>query len=292
MRATSESIKDVLRGGNPMSISAARQIAEHANLRSAVFERIRNERHTSSPAIAVHSPALRGRRRAVATSFALAAALFVAITVTPALAFIKDALPFFSQPSASPLVKIQFDSLNRSAPTGMSPAAIADQTRAVGVMYFGGSEHTLWAAPTLGRGFCFEWSDAWGGCNRDGQAALSWSGELALPEGVKAAKLNLTGGVGGLLNASTAAIINKERALSVPVWVAGYVSASAADDVVISFSDGSTYHPHIRWISAPINAGFFAYDVPVAQRTLAAHVVDVAALTSDGKVVAEQPASQ
>src|SRR5204862_45807 len=52
--------------------------------------------------------------------------------------------------------------------------------------------------------------------------------------------------------------------LGVPEWITGDVISPAVSDVVIRFSDGSSLHPRIVWVSAPINAGFFAYDLPVA----------------------------
>ncbi len=47
----------------------------------------------------------------------------------------------------------------------------------------------------------------------------------------------------------------KARSLAVPAWISGYVSAPDVRDVAIKFSDGTTIHPEIVWVSEPINAG-------------------------------------
>ena len=61
----------------------------------------------------------------------------------------------------------------------------------------------------------------------------------------------------------------------------------AVSDVVIRFSDGSSFHPRIVWVSAPIDAGFFVYDVPVADQSNP-HVTAVDAYDSKGKRVSHQ----
>jgi hypothetical protein len=73
----------------------------------------------------------------------------------------------------------------------------------------------------------------------------------------------------------------------VPEWINGD-AASPAVSVVIRFSDGSTVHPRIVWISVPIDAGFFAYDVPAGERTSRAHVTAVDAYDRKGRLLAHQ----
>jgi hypothetical protein len=70
--------------------------------------------------------------------------------------------------------------------------------------------------------------------------------------------------------------------------VTGDAIASAIGDVIIRLSDGSTIHPRMVWVSAPIDAGFFAYDVPAAEQTSRIHVTAVDAYDRNGRLVAHQ----
>jgi hypothetical protein len=186
----------------------------------------------------------------------VAVALVVAIAVaTPARALVRGILPFWDQPTAPQSVQVQFFSLNAGAPRGMSPHAVAGETREVGRFAFGGSTKTLWVAPARNGGFCSLWLPAGGGgCSTSGHPL------------------------------STGALLRRGR----PVWVTGDATAAAVGDVVIRLSDGSTVQPRIVWVSAPISAGFFAYDVPAAQQTSRVHVTAVDAYDRNGRLVAHQ----
>ena len=73
----------------------------------------------------------------------------------------------------------------------------------------------------------------------------------------------------------------------VPLWVTGSAISPTVSDVVIRFSDGSSVHPHIVWVSAPINAGFFAYDIPNDQQSSEDHATEVDAYDQNGKLVSK-----
>jgi len=66
-----------------------------------------------------------------------------------------------------------------------------------------------------------------------------------------------------------------DRTASDPFWVAlgkravaGAFSSPRVTPVTIEFTDGTTARPAISWMPAPINGGFFIYDLP-AGKTLA-----------------------
>jgi hypothetical protein len=164
-------------------------------------------------------------------------------------------LPFWNQPTAPQSVQVQFASLNLGAPPGMSPEAISGQTREVGQFPFGRSTLTLWVAPAKNGGFCSLWLPAGGGgCSTSGHPL------------------------------STGAVLR----FGVPLWITGDAIAPAVSAVVIRLSDGSAFHSRIVWVSAPINAGFFAYDVPAVAQTSRRHVTAVDAYDSHGALVAHQ----
>jgi hypothetical protein len=67
------------------------------------------------------------------------------------------------------------------------------------------------------------------------------------------------------------------------------VLSPSVSDVAIRFSDGSSIHPTITWVSAPINAGFFAYDVPQDQQSATDHVTEIDAYDANGNLVKSEP---
>jgi len=221
----------------------------------------------------------------------LAAAVLVAVLViAPAFGLIRGVLPFFEAPKAPQPVQVDFASMNSGAPAGMSPRAIADDTREIGQFWFAGRTHTLWVAPTKQGGFCFEWIGGWGGCTAPTPDPLTWNGDLVIPPGVAVPTMPAPSNhVAGPTSAAESATIMKIHSLAVPTWISGYVNASDAQDVIIKFSDGTTAKPRIVWVSKPIGAGFFSYAIPANHQTEANHLVAVAALTAAGDTVKEQP---
>ena len=236
-----------LRNANPTSLDDARRLTDALGLHSRLLS-AGNEPLTSR----VARPS---RRRLVISVLVAAAALVAILAATPAWALVRDVLPFWDQPTAPQSVQVQFWSLNAGAPPGMSPHAVAGETREVGRFIFGGYPRTLWVAPAKNGGFCSLWLPiGGGGCSTSGQPL------------------------------STGALLRK----GFPEWITGDVIAPTVRDVVIRFSDGRTVHPWIVWVSAPINAGFFAYDVPDGEQSSRAHVTAVDAYDANGTPVRHQ----
>jgi hypothetical protein len=243
-------------------------------------------------ALATQTPPkrLRPNRRKFGLASAAAAAVVAVLVVAPAFGLIRGVLPFFDAPKAPHTVQVEFASMNTGAPAGMSPRAIATNTREIGQFSFAGRMHTLWVAPTKEGGFCFEWIGGWGGCTAPTPDPLTWNGDLVLPPAVAATALPVPSKhVAGPISPADPMARLKAQSLAVPTWISGYVNASDAQDVVIKFSDGASVHPQILWVSKPIGAGFFSYQIPPNQRTEANHLVTVAALTAAGNTVKEQP---
>ena len=184
-----------------------------------------------------------------------AAFLLVAVVVaTPAWGLVRGVLPFWDQPRAPQSIRIAFSELNIGFPPGMSPHAVSGETREVGRFDFGGSTRTLWVAPARNGGFCSLWlPEGGGGCSTSGKPL------------------------------STGALLRE----GFPEWINGDAVVPSAT-VVIRFSDGSTVEPRIIWVSAPVGAGFFAYDVPAARQTSRLHVTAVDAYDRDGRLLAHQ----
>jgi hypothetical protein len=195
------------------------------------------------------------RRRVLVAAVAVAALVAAILAATPARALVRDVLPFWDQPAAPQSVQLQFYSLDIGAPRGMNPRAVAGETRQVGRFRFGGLIHTLWVAPAKNGGFCSLWLPrGGGGCSTAGKPL------------------------------STGALLR----LGAPEWITGDALASRVRDVVIRFSDGSAVHPRILWVSAPISAGFFAYEVPAGGQSAERHVSAVDAYDGQGRLVQHQ----
>jgi hypothetical protein len=234
-----------LRLANPVSPDDARRLADELGLEARALT-CRAE---------ATKPGRKTRPRPIVWVLVGAALLAAVVVATPAWGLVRGVLPFWDQPTAPQSIQLQFFSLNAGAPRGMSPRAVAGETREVGRFSFGGSTRTLWVAPARNGGFCSLWLPAGGGgCSTSGHPL------------------------------STGALLR----LGVPAWVTGDVIASAVGDVVLRFSDGSTVHPRIVWVSAPIDAGFFAYDVAAGRQTSRVHVTAVDAYDRQGRLVAHQ----
>jgi hypothetical protein len=75
----------------------------------------------------------------------------------------------------------------------------------------------------------------------------------------------------------------------VTYWLTVDAASPTVTNVVIHFSDGTTVQPEVAWVSAPINAGFFAYQVPNDKQSATNHVTEVDAYDANGKLVEQQP---
>ncbi len=229
-----------------------------------------------------HASRRRNRRRLVLGSAAAVAVVAAVLVTTPAWALVRDVLPFWNQPAAPQSVKLDFDqSLNVGAPAGMSPEAAAGETREIMRASFGGKTHTLYVSPAKNGGYCFEWTKSAGGCHTTGNDfPLGVSAMIVPPHDASQP-------------AQTVMIPESEMRdlirTGVTYWLVGNALSSDVSDVVIRFSDGSSVHPQITWISAPINAGFFAYDVPNDEQSAADHLTEVDAYDAQGNLVERQP---
>jgi hypothetical protein len=127
--------------------------------------------------------------------------------------------------SGAPRELAEFD---LGAPASLPPDAIAWQSRLITSVRLRDGKHTLYVAPTTHGGYCYQWTgDGIGGCAelRKGPLAASWGRSQ----------------------------------------VVGVISASVVSSVKITFTDGTSVEPPIAWVSSPIDAGFFLYDIPAGK---------------------------
>ncbi len=197
------------------------------------------------------SPRRRRVRAPLALAFAAGLALAVAVAAS-ALGFGFPIIDFFRAEHAPVRIVEDFQQLSRGAPVDLDPAVIASEARRVTEVSLSDGPHTLWVSPTKDGGYCAFWSGFGGGCDRLGTTPVD-------------------------------AVVTAGR----PYLIAGQVSSKLADSVLIRFADGGSARPEMVWVSAPINAGFFLYEVPSSQLAPGGEPVAVVALATDGTEVAE-----
>jgi len=196
------------------------------------------------------------RRSLALILLAVAAIVFL---VAPALGIAPPVLDFFSSKHAPKRVVHQFDALNVGAPRGMSPRVIAGQTRLV-TTYHGhnGTAFPLWVAPTRKGGFCFMVGYG-GGCAGPRMPTRSEPGDR-------------NGGAIGLGRYGSTVL-------------AGYVRDKQIANLEVRFKHAPTVTVPLLWVSPPIDAGFFFYDITPAQQRQGGPVA-VVALDEQGKELA------
>jgi hypothetical protein len=210
----------------------------------------------------------RPRRRAL-LALAAAGAVLLFLFATPAFGLRQAILDFvgredvdFEQSAPAPLVvKREFADLAIGAPPTMNPQVIPNQTRRV-IFDTGQREHELFVTPTKRGGFCYTLKGAYGGCQRNGGAAD------------RTPPLTLT----YMAGAKPGEPFRIQH-------VGGTVLDGRITRVTIEFNDGSETDVRFVWISAPINAGFFAYDLPRDRQEEARGPRSVVARAADGTII-------
>jgi hypothetical protein len=207
---------------------------------------------------------------------ALLLLLVVALLATPAFGvqgLVLDLLgrknvSFVNSKSAPNEIKKQFLDLAIGAPGLWTPQVIASQARVVATFSVAGHPRKLWVAPTRRGGYCFTFERSFGGCRptaalrnvgKKGQLGVTWEG---------------SSGVG-----LAAQIVSR---------VGGDITAPVAAKVTARYADGTTHDIPFVWISKPIAAGFFSYDIPVPHRDKQHRLVSIALFGNKGRLIASQ----
>jgi hypothetical protein len=173
-------------------------------------------------------------------------AVTAVLAVTPALGLRGRVVQLFSSGRPAPTRVVEdVAQLDAIAPPGAAPGVIAGQAREViEVPLSTGASAVLRVAPTRAGGFCLDLStngpaaEGGGGCDSD--RSVPFSAGLSIP-----GPISSTG-----------------RILKAPVVLDGDTLARAAAKIEIRFQDGDVATVPVQWVSAPISAAFFVYEVP------------------------------
>jgi hypothetical protein len=214
-----------------------------------------------SPAATAAPPTPSSRRHRLALALAVLLALAIGLLATPAFGLREAMLDLigredvaFEEGERAPLVvRRQFEDLALGVPPQMDPQAQPDQMRRVGTFRLGGRDRALWVGPTRRGGFCYSLEKGGGGCladPRDGKPpaiAHSLSGRQRVGESFELQT------------------------------VTGWLFAPEAERLTLEFEDGPPEDISFVFVSAPIDAGFFAHDLRGDPRRLSAIVLRDAA---------------
>lgn len=225
-----------------------------------VLTRARENGH--APAALVLPVSARGERkrnssRRVALALAAALVLFGLLVATSAFGLRDKLVHLFSaeQPAPSRVI-LNFELLDRGAPSGLGPGVVADDARRVLTRSLSsGLTAVLYAAPTANDGFCvqLEFRDR-RSTAREGPTDCSLASNRS--EGVRAEVVS-TGSDSFLLY--------------------GSLRAPEATGVEIGLADGRVVTPPVTFVGPPVNAGFFLLDAPKTSLP-----TEVRALRADG----------
>lgn len=207
--------------------------------RARLFEEMRQEPLR-------HDPKRKSRRQGRLAIVVLLFAALMSIGATVAFALGVVSVDFNSAEKASPTSPPfkEFAQLDEAAPAGMPTGVIAGETRIVtSYPLTNGGSVVLAVAPTQSGGFCASFSGgAGGGCDRD--RTVPFSRGISVPGRIAVGATKIDG----------------------HVFVTGWTLIHAGTSVDVVFEDAKDVELPLTWVSRPIDAGFFFYDVPVEHR--------------------------
>ena len=215
------------------------------------------------------------RRRGVLVA-AVLLAVAVALLATPAFGvqrLVLDLLgrrnvSFGNSASAPSEVKKQFEDLAIGAPPRWAPQVMAAQTRVVGTFSINGHPRKLWVAPTRRGGYCYTFELSFGGC-RQTAADRGPAGR---------ARFSATG-MGRSPNFPDSDLVAR---------VGGDITVPFATRITAFYADGSTHDIPFIWVSRPIAAGFFTYDIPLSHQDKLHRLVSLSLYGRNGRVLGRQ----
>jgi hypothetical protein len=231
------------------------------------------------------------RRRLLAAAIA---AVVIALVATPAFGIggaLLDLIgrtnvPFTQGKTAPYEIKRDFFDLTHFAPPGMAPQAIVAQTRKVGVFDVRGRTRVLYVAPTRKGGYCWMFTDTFGGCRATRTQPRPRG---AQPGAINPHLLGLT------WQGSRFRVDSQGRPLpGMPqhtTQVGGDILVTNAHVLQVEYEGGSKTPIPFIFVSKPIAAGFFLSAIPTGHVRPGTRVRAVSVLDVNGHVLARQPMS-
>lgn len=186
----------------------------------------------------------------------LAAAL-AAILVGSAFALYRDSIDFWSAPPAPERIVVDFHKMRARATIGLGPNVIAGEARRVTFFEIDGEPRGLFVAPTEDGGYCWRLHFI-GSCGRTGRERPSFSAGWLESDHRGAA------------------------------WISGDFLDPQIQRIELEYEDGTRAPVPLVWVTAPIDAGFFSFDVPPEHLPAGHRAAVIRAFDEDGVEVARQ----
>jgi hypothetical protein len=211
---------------------------------------------------------------------AIAAALLViliALLATPAFGVQgyvlhllgRKNVSFNSSPAAPNVVKKQFLDLPLGAPLQFSPQIEAAQTRVAATFAIAGHPRKLWVAPTRPGGYCYTIELSFGGCRQTrADRLIGGKGQFGVTRQGGSPKHG----------------VNE----SIVTRVGGDITAPAAARITATYADGTSADIPFVWVSSPISAGFYSYDIPTTHWNKQHRLLALTLYAKNGKQLGRQ----
>jgi hypothetical protein len=183
-----------------------------------------------------------GRRRRRRLALVGAIGAVVALGAPTALGLRGPIVNFFQSEPAPRRLVLDFARMDEGAPPGLDNHVLYGQTRKIFERNLeNGETLTLWVASNKRGGFC----RAWVGPRMAGGFGCLW-GRQPLSPGY-----------------SIRGPISRDGVIARgPVLVEGSVAIDAAETIELQYEDGDADRQALTWVSEPISAAFFLFDVP------------------------------
>lgn len=194
-----------------------------------------------------------GRRR-----LTLAAAAALAIVVAaPALGLHRTIISFFESEPAPERAQLDFGRMS-VVPVGIGPDVVPGGARKILERELEGKRRSLYVAPTESGGFCWTWSKLTSSCGRltdkQGSLGVTW---LEGPNGATS--------------------------------IMGHLLDPEIEKLELRYEDGTREEIPFVWVSPPIDAGFYGYQMPEGQLREGHRAQTLVALDADGDQIVSHP---
>jgi hypothetical protein len=204
---------------------------------------------------AAERTAPRAVKRGVVIALVVAAAVAVPAIVAAVLS--RTNVIFSTSKPAPNIVKKRFSDLGFGAPPRFAVGIQAGKAREIGSLRVRGRRTPVWVAPTREGGFCVLFERGFGGCTPRGPRRRILSASYDAGQSVSA--------LGG--------------------WIA---TRAPNARIKVEYADGSHDDVPYIYVSAPIAAGFFWFDVPKEHETPKTRLVEVAVEDGTGRRLAHE----
>lgn len=211
----------------------------------------------------------------------LAVGLVAVVVAAPALGLHRTVVDWFdAEPAAEP-VQVEFLGLGVGAPEVFDVNVVPNSARRVTTVQLSNGPTTLTVAPTTGGSVCLRWS------GRTGPSCLERREEFTVGDGREVARIG--GGYDGL-DANTPDAVNGrlQKHMVTPEVVHGWLLEDDVERLVLEYEDGGSTEIPFVWVSEPIDAGFFMFEVPEENRTRARRATGLVGYDHEDEVVARE----